>query len=76
MKWYLLIVLLGSEMNSEIDPVEFPSEAECVAAGNAFIERFPMFDWLVPPDESSVIRPVLRSHVECVRGMDEFPSQT
>ena len=75
MKWYLLIVLLGSEMNSELDPVEFPSEAECVLAGNAFIARFPMFDWLVPPG-GEIIRPVLRSHVECVRGMDEFPSET
>ncbi len=65
MEWLLVIVLVSSMDDIEFEPMRFVTKAECVAAAEAFVERYPAFEWrdrLEPRTEN----PVVRSYVECV----------
>ena len=70
MEWLLMIVLMSEPDDAPFEPVRFASEAECVEAARAFVERHPVFEWRDPADETAVTRPVLRSYVHCVPAAD------
>lgn len=65
MEWLLAIVLVSPMDYTEFEPIRFATKAECVVAAQAFVERYPAFEWrdrLEPRTEN----PVVRSYVECV----------
>ncbi len=66
MEWLLVMVLVSSMDDIEFEPMRFATKAECVAAAEAFVERYPAFEWRDPSDEWAVENPVVRSYVECV----------
>ena len=66
MEWLLIIVLMTAEDDVELEPMQFASKAECIAAAETFVEKHPAFELRYPPDEDVMAYPVLRSYVECV----------
>ena len=67
MRWVLLIHLVAPQENVNYEPVPFETRAECVAAGEAHVEKYPAFEWLDRSGERAQIEPlVVRSTVECV----------
>ena len=65
MKWVLLIFLLSPTKYMDFKPTAFETEARCLAAAEAFVERYPAFEWRRWPRDR-IERPVVRSYVECL----------
>ncbi len=66
MEWLLMIVLVSPTEDIESEPVRFQTRAECVAAAEEFVGRYPAFEWRDRSDEWTVENPVVRSYVKCV----------
>jgi hypothetical protein len=68
--WLLIAVFMGATDDERQQLGEYRTEAECAAAAEAFVASHPTFDFN-QDSEGAVIRPVVRSYVECVkRGED------
>ena len=66
MKWVLVIVVIATSEDVTYRSVAFDSKADCAAAGEAFVARFPGFAWHDPEDETAIEPPVVRSHLRCL----------
>lgn len=67
MKWVLLVHLIAPGENVDYEPLPFETRAECAAAGEAFAEKYPAFEWLDRSgDPARTEPPVVRSSVECI----------
>ena len=71
MKWILIIVVVNLAEDVSYRSVPFETEADCAAAGQAFVARFPGFEWHNPSDETAVEAPVVRSHLRCIEAEDD-----
>ena len=68
MKWMLVV---WAFFGSDIDPMRFATEEECLAAAATFAVAKPNFEWVDDPRElAMLIQPVLRATAECV-GVDD-----
>ena len=66
-KWVLLVHLISPGEHVEYEPLPFETKAECIAAGRAFAEKYPAFEWLDRSGEPARTEyAVFRSFVECV----------
>ena len=45
MKWALLVVLIGANLNKSFQPAHFASETGCIAAAQEFVREYPGFEW-------------------------------
>ena len=70
MKWMLVIVVIISADDVSHSAILFESKAACAAAGEAFVDRFPGFEWADPRDETAIETPVVRQQVRCVPAGD------
>ena len=69
MKWLLLVSAL---LGTDVDPMLFATEAECMAAAAAVAEANPGWEWLDRPGAASELRQlVARNIIECVGAEDE-----
>ncbi len=66
MEWLLIIILASPTDDVELKPIRFLTRAECVAAAQEFVERYPAFEWRDRSEEWTVENPVVRSYVQCL----------
>ncbi|HEB79571.1 MAG TPA: hypothetical protein ENI79_03735 [Rhodospirillales bacterium] len=66
MEWLLIIVLFSSTEDIDHAPVRFETQPECIAAAEAFVRKFPAFEFRDRSDKRAVETPVIRSYVECI----------
>ena len=68
MKWLLVVSAL---LGTDVDPMLFATEAECMGAAKAFVEANPGWEWLDRPGAASELRQlVARNIIECVGAED------
>ena len=65
MIWLLIAIYLTATGDERQRVGEYQSRAECAAAAEAFVNANPAFDF-EQDSNGAVIRPVVRSYVECV----------
>jgi hypothetical protein len=63
--WLLIAIYLTATADERQLLGEYQSRAECAAAAEAFVDANPAFDF-DQDSNGAVIRPVVRSYVECV----------
>ena len=63
MEWVLVISMF---LGFDVEPVEFATEAECMAAAALIAQADPTLEWIDDPDTfGGGIQPVIRNTVEC-----------
>jgi hypothetical protein len=65
MEWLFVVVMMTSEGNDRHTLAKYSIESECVVAAEAFVARYPAFEFRHGADDN-VIEPVVRSYVECL----------
>ena len=65
MDWLLSIVMLTADGEVPEKPMTFATQAECTAAAESFVAKYPQFE-LRTHSDTAVTKPVVRSYVECV----------
>jgi hypothetical protein len=68
--WLLAIVMVTAEGNEPAKTIPFATKGECVAAARNYVAEHPQFEFHEPTGDE-VIRPVVRSYVECVEKKPE-----
>ncbi len=63
MEWLMIVVLMYVNDERHVEK-SFASRAECVAAAEAYVARYPELEWHEPSDDASIIRPVVRSTIQ------------
>lgn len=66
MDWFLLVVQMTQQGPEDQEPVRFATRTECMAAAQAFVERYPAFELIDRSGDGAFEAPVVRSSVECV----------
>ena len=61
---------MHSADNTTHEEKRFETKAECVAAAEEYIERYPEIEWRDPSDNRSITYPVLRSYIQCIPNPD------
>ena len=70
MEWLMIVVLMYAD-DGRHEEKRFASRAECIAAAEEYVARYPELEWRHPSDELSITRPVARSTIRCIPAHDE-----
>jgi len=63
MEWVLLVSMF---LGFDVEPVDFATEAECMAVAALFAEADPTIEWIdVSGAVAGWIQPVIRNTIEC-----------
>ncbi len=63
MKWLLVIILLSPPDGAGPKPIAFADKAACIASAEAFVARYPEFEFRNSTGDGAVVRLVVRPHV-------------